>query len=445
MRGLVIENGAVLTCDGEDRYLAPGRIVVRGGRIAQVLDGADDRLGARGIVSPPGEDEECDRVDAGGCTVIPGLVNCHTHLWLSLFRGELDDLTLFPWLRRLGPLSGELNDAAILRATYFGMAESLLSGTTCLCECCRYAPDLSAHVAAAIGCRLVVGGMPPSELFGIPLPHDYGRLVARTHRAAGTHDGSRNLVSVWAGAHSVYNCSADFLREAKRTATAHGYDFYIHLAECRDEVDAIRGRHGRTPVRYAADLGLLDPRTVAVHCVWLSDDDIRLFRQTGARMAHCPVSNAKLGSGVAPVTKYRAAGITVGLGTDSMVSNNTLSLFQEMRFSVLIQRAVLLDAAALTAADALRLATIEAARTLGLEREIGSIEHGKWADLVLVRSSRPGPITKETALSDVVYSAQRDEIEAVYVGGERVVSRGRLTRIDEASLKERIRGARPRE
>ncbi len=408
------------------------------------MDSPDGRADVPG--APPGgvADEDCDRVDAGGCIIIPGLVNCHTHLWLSLLRGALDDLTLFPWLRRLGPLTNELSDAEVLRATYFGIAESLLSGTTCLCECCRYAPDVSAQVAAALGCRLVVGGMPPTELFGAPLPHDYGHLVARTRRALDIPGGDRGLISVWMGAHSVYNCSADFLQDAKRAADMHDCDFYIHLAECRDEVDVIRERYGRTPVQYAADLGLLDRRTVAVHCVWLTDDDIRLFRRTGARMAHCPVSNAKLGSGVAPVTRYRAAGITVGLGTDSMVSNNTLSMFQEMRFAVLIQRAVRQDVA-LTASDALRMATIEAARTLGLEREIGSIESGKQADLVLLRSTRPGPVTKERALSDVVYAAQRDEIEAVYVAGERVVSRGRLTRLADTERWERIRGERPLE
>ncbi len=432
---LVVEHAAILTCDQEDRYLSRGCLVIEDGRIVGLQEASD---GSPGAPVPPPWDGTVQRVDASGCIVIPGLINSHTHLWLSLLRGSSDDLTLFPWLRHLGPRSVGLSEDDIRWATYLGVAESLKSGTTCLCECCRYTPHLTAQVATELGCRVVVGGMPPSEMFGAPLPHDYPGLVAATRRTAEVRHDGHGLVSLWLGAHSPYNCSPDFLKEAKQQANAHGYDFYIHLAECTDEVDLIRERYGKTPVQYAADLGLLDPRTVCVHCVWLTDGDISLFRQSGARMAHCPVSNAKLGSGVAPVPTYRRAGIPVGLGTDSMVSNNTLSMLQEMRFAVLIQRALHLDAAVLTAADALRMATIDAARVLGLERDIGSLEVGKRADCVVFRSMHPSPLTRDLALSDVVYAAQRDEIEAVYVEGERVAERGRLTRVDESALHARI-------
>jgi 5-methylthioadenosine/S-adenosylhomocysteine deaminase len=434
MRDLLLENAAVLTCDPEDRFLPRGRVVIRDGRIVSI---DEPREGAHAAMGPA-DRPDLEQIDVSGCIVIPGFINAHTHLWLSLLRGSLDDLTLFPWLRALDEPVKALSDDDILAASYFGLAESLRSGTTCVCECCRYRPDLAAGVAAALGSRLVVGGMPPSEWFGAEVPHDYPRLLATTRRTAVDHGGGRGLVSVWLGAHSPYNCSPEFLREAKRAADAVGYDFYIHLAECRDEVDVLRERHGRTPVQYAADLGLLDARTVAVHCVWLDDEDIRLFRQSGARIAHCPVSNAKLGSGVAPVPRYRRERIAVGLGTDSMVSNNTQSMLQEMRFAVLIQRVRHQDAAALTARDALRMATIEAARVVGLERLVGSIEVGKRADLVLLRTTRPWPVTKDQAMSEVVYSAQRDEIEAVYVDGERVVDRGRLTRVDEVALRARM-------
>ncbi len=442
MEDLVIENAAVLTCNREDGFLASGRIVVQGGRITRIEDMRGTRSGAPPAPPSSSGRSRPARVDAGGCILIPGLINSHTHLWLSLLRGTSDDLTLFPWLRELGPRSSALTHADILSATSFGIIESLKSGTTCLCECCRYRPDLTAQVATELGCRVAVGGLPPSELFGTPLPHDYPALVDRTRRTAGTYSQGEGRVSVWLGAHSPYNCSPDFLREAKREANAGGYDFYLHLAECRDEVTLIRERYGKTPVQFVADLGLLDARTVAIHCVWLIDDDVGLFRETGARMAHCPVSNAKLGSGVAPVPRYRRAGIPVGLGTDSMMSNNTLSMLQEMRFAVLIQRAIHQEAPVLTAADALRMATVDAARVLGLEREIGSIEVGKRADFALFRSTHPGPLTREIALSDVVYAAHRDEIEAVYVEGERVVDRGRLTRTDEEALRARIREER---
>ncbi|MDR7523389.1 MAG: amidohydrolase [Armatimonadota bacterium] len=436
MGRVLIEHAAVLTCDPEDRFLADGRITIEDGRIAAVEDAR--QVPAGGPVAPTsGGADAVQVVDARGHIAMPGLINTHTHLWLSLLRGTADDLTLFPWLRFLAPRIDALDEAQIRQATVLGVTEALQSGTTCLCECCRYAPDLAAEVAAALGCRIVVGGMPPSEWFGTPVPHDYPQLVARTREAARRHDDGSRLVSLWLGAHSAYNCGPEFLREAKRQATAMGCDFYLHLAECAAEVDYIRERYGRTPVQYVADLGLLDDRTVAIHCVWLTEEEIRLFRQSGARMVHCPVSNAKLGSGVAPIGKYREAGIPVGLGTDSMVSNNTQSMFQEMRFAVLLQRALHQDATALTAAEALRMATIDAARVLGLEREIGSIERGKRADLVLVRSSHPFPLTADLALSEVVYTVQRDQIEAVYVEGERVVDRGRLTRVGQEALPRR--------
>ncbi len=431
MSRTVIENAAVLTCDPGSRYLPHGRVAIEGGRIVEVKD-------LSGAPSPVKGGGAPDCVDATGCILIPGLINSHTHLWLSQLRGSLDDLPLFPWLRALAPRAGLFTEPDILRANYFGIAESLKSGTTCLCECCRYTPDLTARVGTELGCRVVVGGMPPSELFGAPVPHDYPGLVAATRRTVEKYRQEQGLVSLWLGAHSPYNCSPDFLKEAKRQANGCGCDFYIHLAECQDEVSLIRERYGKTPVQFVADLSLLDARTVAVHCVWMTEDDISLFRQSGARIAHCPVSNAKLGSGVASVIRYRQAGIPVGLGTDSMVSNNTLSMFQEMRFAVLLQRALHGDPTVLTAADALRMATIDAARVLGLDHEIGSIEAGKRADLVLLRASHPDVLTRDLALSDVVYAAQRDEIQMVYVGGERVVHLGRLTRIDEPALRATI-------
>jgi 5-methylthioadenosine/S-adenosylhomocysteine deaminase len=438
MGRVVIEHAAVLTCDREQRYFADGRIVISGGRIVSVEDARQIPADAPGAWES-GREDAVEVVDARGHIAVPGLINAHTHLWLSLLRGSADDLSLFPWLRALASRTGALSEAQIRHATYLGVLEALKSGTTCVCECCRYTPDLAAEVAAELGCRIVVGGMPPSELFGTPIPHDYPLLVARTRQTAERHRRGSRLAALWLGAHSAYNCDPDFLLEAKRQADSMGCDFYLHLAECADEVDYIRERYGRTPVQHVADLGVLDGRTVAIHCVWLSEEDIRLFRQTGARMVHCPVSNAKLGSGVAPICKYRRAGIPVGLGTDSMVSNNTQSMFQEMRFAVLLQRAWHQDAAALTAAEALRMATIDAARVLGLERDIGSIERGKRADIVLVRSGHPSPLTADLALSEVVYTVQRDQIEAVYVEGERVVDRGRLTRVDEAALLATIR------
>jgi len=245
-------------------------------------------------------------------------------------------------------------------------------------------------------------------------------------------------VCFYLGAHSPYSCTPELLVEVKEHARRLGLPFVIHAAESRDEIETVKTRYGRRPIEHLHHLGILDAHTVLAHCVWLDEGEIEVLAATGAGIAHNPVSNAKLASGIAPVLALRARGVPVGLGTDSMLSNNALNLFQEMKFAVLLQRAHTLDGFALAARDALAMATREGARVLGWDREIGSLEPGKEADLVILDLEHPLGLTPERVISDLVFSAGPQHIHAVMVHGETIYEQGRFTRVDEAALRAQI-------
>jgi 5-methylthioadenosine/S-adenosylhomocysteine deaminase len=212
----------------------------------------------------------------------------------------------------------------------------------------------------------------------------------------------------------------------------------IHAAESQEEVAIVQSRYGRRPIEHLHHLGVLDAQTILAHGVWLDEGEIELLAETGASVSHNPISNAKLASGIAPVMALRARGVPVGLGTDSMLSNNAQNLFQEMKFAVLLQRAHRLDGHALSARDALAMATREGAQVLGWQSEIGSLEPGKEADLVILDMEHPLGLTPERVLSDLVFAAGPQHIHAVMVHGETIFEQGRFTRIDEKQIRDQI-------
>lgn len=410
-----ISGGAIYTVDDRDTFISDGSVVIREGAIAEVTG------------APVSADQ---RLDATGCVVLPGLINAHSHLFLTMIRGLGDDLPLEPWLAALSPVINAMTPEDHHRSTAMGCREALRSGTTTVCECCRYSPSAAAQEASRIGMRVLSGGMPASEWFGAPLATDLPGLAAATRKVLDGAAEYGGLAGAFLGAHSTYNCSPEFLMEAKRLSRELGVKFNVHLAETRAETATIRQRYGKSPVRFLYDLGVLDGETIADHCVWLGDEDIEIMRSTGAGIAHCPVSNAKLASGVAPVARYLERGIPVGLATDSVVSNNGLNMFNEIRASVLLQRAAS-QSLAFTGRDALRAATMGSATVLGLQDKVGSIERGKRADLVVLRLPASMKPTAENVVSHIVYSADPRDLRAVFVDGRLVVRDGKLVGRDE--------------
>ena len=416
----------VLTPDGWRRDVA---VAVTDGRIAALTEAGS---------SQPGD------VALPGRALLPGTVNTHAHAFQSLLRGLGDDLDFMGWRDRvLYPFSARLDRAALRVGAEFAFAEMLLHGVT-TCVDFFYIHDggnenaeAVIEAARAVGIRLVLArGM--YDWQGAPAryretPADAARrtreLIAR-HR----HDAT---VAVQPAPHSPHGASTAMLRAGFEVAEAEDTVFHVHVAEGRYEGERTLREHGATPVRYLDRLGVLGPRTVAVHCVWLDDDEIRLMGARQAALAYCPSSNMFLGDGITRLPELLRAGVRVGLGTDGGCTNNRLSVFEEMRAASLLARVRLLDGAALDAATAFSLGTASAASILRLDA--GRIEPGQLADLVAVDLGHPSLHPPTDLLKNVVYAMSPQAIMDVWVHGARVVERGRLTRV---SLDEILRDLR---
>lgn len=421
MSGFALSSDAILTLDAADTFYESAVIETDGQTI-------------RRIGEVTGRQEA---IDLSGCVILPGFINAHTHLFITMWRGLNDNLSLFPWLKVLSPAIGLMNDEDMVQSNYAGCIEAVLSGTTTVCECCRYAPQITARVASELGLRSISGGMPASEWFGTPLATDLPRLAANTRRLVEEPELYGRLARAHLGVHSPYNCSPEFIIEAKSLADEMGLPFNIHLAECEDEMDLIAERYGLTPVQHLHDLGVLGPGLIANHCVLLTEEDMVLFLEKGAGVVHNPVSNAKLKSGVAPVGRYIELGIPVALATDSVVSNNSLNMFKEMQFGLLMQRIspAVPGFDRLTPLDFLKMATIGGARVLGLDGLVGSLEPGKRADLIAVALPPELPLTHDHIVSHLVWSAQPRDVRLVMVDGRIIARDGRLALVDESRLR----------
>jgi 5-methylthioadenosine/S-adenosylhomocysteine deaminase len=426
----LVVNAFVYVGDAAETMLPDGAILIENGRMVEVGETAllRERYGQR-----------VERVvEAGGLVALPGFINCHTHATLSANRADSDDLELFPWLADAARRRTPHADDAIYSA-YLGAFEMVKGGITYAVDCGRRDPHLYARVARQVGQRCLSGAMANSEELR-PGAGNWPVIVEETERAmAELPQDATGMTRYFLGAHSPYSCTAELLRTVKEEAERLELPFNIHLAECQAEVEVVRERHGTTPLRLAHELGLLDRRTILNHCVWIGDDELEILASSGANVAHCPISNAKLASGVARVGAFRAAGIAVGLGTDSTVSNNTLNLWEEMKVALLLQRATSRSARELTARDALALATREAAAVVGLADEIGTLEAGKRADLQLVALEHPRGLTAARVRSDLVWATRPEQVRTVIVNGETIYAGGRLTRVDEAAIVERAR------
>jgi 5-methylthioadenosine/S-adenosylhomocysteine deaminase len=311
------------------------------------------------------------------------------------------------------------------------------NGITTCCDCTRYGAGVFADVATEIGMRSLSGALANSpELRKAGRPN-WPLALNETTEALQKHAGN-GLARFYLGGHSPYSCTPELLREVKREADHLGLPFVIHLAENRRENEMTIAQYGFSPTAWLNDLGILDEHSVLAHCVWVDEADMDILARTGAAVAHNPASNAKLASGIAPVPAMRKRGIPVGLGTDSTLSNNCLDLWQEMKMSVLLQRATSLDGFIMNAEDAFLMATLEGARVLNWEDEIGSLEVGKVADLVVLNLSHPLGLTPQRILSDVVYHAGPQHVARVMVAGKMIFRDGKLLLVDEPAIRSAI-------
>ena len=401
---VVLEDHAVALCDG---------------RIEAVLPRDEALAGYQASV----------RVERPGHALIPGLINCHTHAAMTLFRGLADDLPLETWLRqRIWPAEKRWVSAEMVRdGTRLAVAEMLRGGTTCFGDQ-YFFPEIVAETAADLSMRAVVATPV------VDFPTAWARTTAEyLHKATDlVHDpyAGHPLITTAFAPHSTFALADDSLTALRTLADQLDLRVQIHLHESAAEIEASLRQTGRRPFERLVEAGLVNRSLLAVHAVHLDAAEVARCAERGVSIAHCPKSNLKLASGIAPIAAYDAAGITVGLGTDGAASNNMLDLFSEMRAAALLGKARAGDATALGAADVLHMATLGSARALGLEETTGSIEAGKLADLVCVDMERPNTQPVYDVISHLVYAAHSTQVSDVWIGGRHQLDNGAFAHMD---------------
>ncbi len=364
--------------------------------------------------------------------LIPGLVNAHTHSAMSLMRGLADDLPLMTWLQdHIWPAEQRwVSDDFAHDGSQFAIAEMLRSGTTCFNDMYFFADD-TARVASTIGMRATVG------LILIDFPTAYAADPEEyLRKGLALHDQYRNdpLIHTAFAPHAPYTVSDGPLEKLRVLSDEMDIPIHMHIHETRFEVEDAFRQQGKRPLQRLDELGLLSPAMIAVHMTQLSDAEIQLVADRGCHVVHCPESNLKLASGFCPVQRLIDAGVNVALGTDGAASNNDLDMFGEMRTAALLGKAVAEDAAALSAANTLRMATLNGARALGLGDEIGSIEPGKWADLCAVNLVELETQPLYHPISQLVYACARNQVSDVWVAGRHLLKDRVLTTLDNEEL-----------
>ncbi|MFI5166310.1 MAG: amidohydrolase [Thermoanaerobaculales bacterium] len=422
----LVDGGLVVVMDKAGTVIPGGAVAVRGNRIEAVGSAAE--LESRF--------PQARRLDASGRIVMPGLINAHTHVPMTLFRGVADDLDLKGFLYgRIFPLEARFVDEEFVRwGTRLACLELLQGGVTTFVDM-YYFEDAIAEEAARCGMRAVVG----ETLIDFPAPDNktWADAMAYTEKFLVRWRGHQ-LITPAVAPHATYTVSADHLREAHALAAKHDVPMLMHLAEARSEVELIRQKYGKGPVEYVAGLGILDHRVVAAHMIWPTPAEITLLADRKVGVVHCPQSNMKGAAGVAPVPALLNAGVAVGLGTDGAASNNDLSLWEEMDTAAKLHKVTSGNPTVLSARTALAMATRMGAEAIGLEQVIGSLEVGKRADLILVRTDGFHQIPHYDPYSLLVYSTKASDVDTVIIDGDVVMAAGRVLTVSEGAVREHV-------
>ncbi|MCI0488252.1 MAG: amidohydrolase [Blastocatellia bacterium] len=429
---IIIRGGTVVTMDGERRVIENGAVAVRADRIVAV--GTATEIAAKYRAARI--------INAAGKIVLPGLINTHTHAPMSLFRGIADDLVLMEWLQKyIFPAEAKNVDEEFVRwGTRLACLEMIRGGTTTYVDM-YYFEDAIADETARAGVRAVLG----ETLIDFPAPDNKTWDIGMTYM--------EKFVAKWKGhalitpaiaPHAPYTVSTEHLEQAHKFSVKHGVPLIIHVAEDQAEVKTIREKYNATSVAYLDRIGLLDERVIAAHMVWPAEDDIKTLASRSVGVAHCPQSNMKLAAGVAPVPEMLGAGVAVGLGTDGAASNNDLNLWEEMDTAAKLHKLTSKDPTVINAREALEMATITGARAIHLDKEIGSLEAGKRADLIIVGMRGIHQTPLYNVYSQLVYATKASDVETVMINGRIVMSRGRILTINESAVKAKANWYRDR-
>jgi 5-methylthioadenosine/S-adenosylhomocysteine deaminase len=419
---LLITGATIVTMDPDRHVVENGFIAVRGDEIVAIGQNAAMQY-PKGITAKT-------RVDASGKLIVPGLINGHTHIPMTLMRGLKDDVTLDDWLRKfIFPAEARnVTEDYVRWGSRLALAEMIRSGTTTFADM-YYFEDAEAEETKAAGLRGVLG----ETWIDFPAPDNKteAEMAAYSEKFLKKWQGDP-LIHAAVAPHSIYTCSEKTLRDAAALARKYHAPILIHVAEMRKEFTDSLEKNGTTPVQYLERIEILGPDVLAAHCIWTDNTDMKILAERQVGCVHNPSSNMMLASGVAPVVDQRAAGMRVGLGTDGPAgSNNDLNMMEEMDLAAKLQKTYRVDPRALGAKGALEMATIEGARTLHMEKEIGSLERGKKADFLVLSLDAPNAVPFYDVYSQIVYALKASDIETVVVGGKPVMQDRKLLTVDE--------------
>ncbi len=424
---ILIVKGTVITMDSNRTILEAGTVVIKDGAIVAV--GASESLKSKFKAK--------ETIYANGRIVMPGLINTHTHAAMVIFRGFADDLPTQEWLENyIWPAEAKYINAETVRlGTLLAIAEMIRSGTTTFNDM-YFFEDVVAKAAKEAGIRAVVG----EALLDFPTPNkktpqeglEYSEMLIQKWR-------DDPLVTVAVAPHAPYTCSPEILKAAKNLSDKYNVRFHIHLSETEKEVNDIQKKYGLTPVGYMDSLGVLGDNVIAAHCVHLTEEDIQLIAHRKVGVAHDPESNMKLASGVAPIPDLLDAGVKIGLGTDGAASNNDLNMFEEMDTTAKLHKVFRHDPTVIDAQTVVEMATIGGARVLGLDDQIGSIEEGKRADIIVIDLNKPHTIPLYNPYSHIVYVIDGADVETVIIDGKTVMLNQKILTINEEEIIRDIR------
>ncbi|HEY1925686.1 MAG TPA: amidohydrolase [Candidatus Acidoferrum sp.] len=419
---LLVTGATIVSMDADRHVIENGYLAVRGDEIVDI--GQDVAMQYRkGVITKT-------RIDATGKLIIPGLINGHTHVPMTLMRGLIDDVVLDDWLRKyIFPAEARnVTEDFVRWGSRLGLAEMIRSGTTTFADM-YYFEDAVAEETKAAGLRGVLG----ETWIDFPAPDNKNEteMAAYTEKFIKKWQSDPQIHAAVAP-HSIYTCSEKTLRDAASLARRDHAPILIHLAEMRKEFDDSITKNGTTPVQYLERIEVLGPDVLAAHCIWTDNTDMKILAERQVGCVHNPSSNMMLASGVAPVVDQRVAGVRVGLGTDGPAgSNNDLNMMEEMDLAAKLQKTYRVDPRALGAKGALEMATIEGARALHMEKEIGSLETGKKADFVVLSLNAPNAVPMYDVYSQIVYALKGSDVESVVVGGKILLKDGKVLTVDE--------------
>ena len=418
---LVIINGIVVTVDGDNCIINSGAVAIDGTDIVAVDTAENVRRQFRGRQT----------IDAGGQVVMPGLVNTHTHAPMVLYRGLADDLALDQWLTKyIFPAEAKTVSPEFVRAgTRLAALEMIESGTTTYADMYYFEDEIARETKVA-GLRGVLGQTVIQ--FPVADAKTPAEGLARAERFVQAFKNDP-LITPAVAPHAIYTNDSATLKAAREMSVRLGVPTLIHVAETQSEAMTAKERGSGTVVSYLDSIGFLGPGVLAAHAVWVNDSDMALLKSRGVGVSHNPVSNMKLASGIAPVKAYLAADVAIGLGTDGAASNNDLDMFEAMRTASFLQKVATSDPTAVSASAAVRMATIGGARALGMDKQIGSLEPGKRADVIIVSMNAARQTPMYDPLSHLVYVTNGDDVQTTIVNGKVLMRDRKVLTLDRAA------------